>query len=153
MKLDSCPILSQLRHSRSWLRYRNKSTHARNPASYAGYQKLGVCDQNFRTGRQQATNLLSHQHMKFQGKSAFLKENMKLPWAIVVKRSGDFTITIFTWCHTVSVASPNTDIVGENVTWRDRSVGLRLVSISQIGLEYVVMRTQINFLLSPEYSD
>ena len=91
--------------------------------------------------------------MKFQGKSAFLKENMKLPWAIVVKRSGDFTITIFTWCHTVSAASPNTDIVGENVTWRDRSVGLRLVSISQIGLEYVVMRTQIGFLLSPEYSD
>ena len=28
-----------------------------------------------------------------------------------------------------------------------------LVSISQIGLEYVVMRTQINILLSPEYSD
>ena len=78
---------------------------------------------------------------------------MKVPWAIVVKQSGDFTITIFTWCQTVSAASPNTDIVGENVTWRDRSVGLRLVSISQIGLEYVVMRTQINFLLSPEYSD
>ena len=39
-------------------------------------QKLGVGDQNFRTGRQQATNLLSPRHLKFQGKRAFLKENL-----------------------------------------------------------------------------
>ena len=30
-------ILSRLRHSRSRLRYQNKSTRVRNPASYAGY--------------------------------------------------------------------------------------------------------------------
>ena len=49
-------------------------------------QKLGVGDQNFRTGRQQATNLLSYRYLKFQGKRFFfLKENTKLPWAIVVK--------------------------------------------------------------------
>ena len=36
IELDSSPILSRLRHSRSRLRYQNKSTRARNPASYAG---------------------------------------------------------------------------------------------------------------------
>ena len=36
-QLDSSPILSRPRHSRSRLRYQNKSTRARNPASYAGY--------------------------------------------------------------------------------------------------------------------
>ena len=54
-------------------------TLARNPASYAGYQKLDVGGQNFRTGRQQATNLLSNQHLKFQGKSAFLKTKHEAP--------------------------------------------------------------------------
>ena len=34
--LDSSPILSRLRHSCSRLRYQNKSTCERNPASYAG---------------------------------------------------------------------------------------------------------------------
>ena len=48
-------------------------------------QKLGVGDQNFRTGCQQATNLLSHQHLKFQVQRAFLKENNKFLWAIVVQ--------------------------------------------------------------------
>ena len=40
-------------------------------------QNLGVGDQNFRTGRQQATNLLSPRHLKFQGKSAFLKRKLE----------------------------------------------------------------------------
>ena len=34
------PILSRHRDSRSRLRYQNKSTRARNPASYAGYKIL-----------------------------------------------------------------------------------------------------------------
>ena len=34
-------------------------------------QKLSVRDQNFKTGRHQATNLLSPRHLKFQGKRAF----------------------------------------------------------------------------------
>ena len=42
-------------------------------------QKLGVGDQNFRTGRQQATNLLSPQHLKFQRKRAFFKRKLKAP--------------------------------------------------------------------------
>ena len=33
-------------------------------------QKLSIRDQNFNTGHQQATNLLSPQHLKFQGKRA-----------------------------------------------------------------------------------
>ena len=41
IQLDSSPILSRLRHSRSRLRYQNKSTRARNPASYAGYHLSG----------------------------------------------------------------------------------------------------------------
>ena len=36
-RLDFSPILSRFRHSRSRLRYQNKSSRARNPASYAGY--------------------------------------------------------------------------------------------------------------------
>ena len=40
--VDSSPILSQFRHSPSRLRYRNKSTHAWNPASYASYVYLLV---------------------------------------------------------------------------------------------------------------
>ena len=36
-QLDSSPILPRLRHFRSRLRNQNKSTRARNPASYAGY--------------------------------------------------------------------------------------------------------------------
>ena len=83
-------------------------------------QKLGVGDQNFRTGRQQATNLLSPRHLKFQGKRAFFERKLKLPWIIVVKRSDDFTIAIFTWRHIFSAVSPNTDIADENVTWRNR---------------------------------
>ena len=81
-------------------------------------QKLSVGDQKFRTGRQQATNLFSPRHLEFQGKWAFLKENIKLPWRIVVKRSDDFTITINTRRHIVSAASRNSDIASENVTWR-----------------------------------
>ena len=42
----------------------------------------------------------------------FLKENIKLPWRIVVKQSDDFTIAIITRRHIVSAASR------ENVTWR-----------------------------------
>ena len=34
-------ILSRLLHSRSPLRYENKSSRARNPASYAGYDNTG----------------------------------------------------------------------------------------------------------------
>ena len=37
IQLGSSPILSRPRHSLSLLRYQNKSSHARNPASYAGY--------------------------------------------------------------------------------------------------------------------
>ena len=37
IQLDSAPILSRLHHSRSRLPYQNKSTRARNPASYADY--------------------------------------------------------------------------------------------------------------------
>ena len=48
-------------------------------------QKLSVGDQKFRTGRQQATNLFSPRHLKFQGKWAFLKENIKLPWTIAAQ--------------------------------------------------------------------
>ena len=40
-------------------------------------QKLSVGDQKFRTGRKQATNLLSPRHMKFQGKWAFFKRKHK----------------------------------------------------------------------------
>ena len=40
-------------------------------------QKLSVGDQKFRTGRQQATNLLSPRHLKFQGKWAFFKRKHK----------------------------------------------------------------------------
>ena len=40
-EVDSSPILSRLRHSRSRLRYQNKSIRARNPASYAGYRTTG----------------------------------------------------------------------------------------------------------------
>ena len=36
IQLDSSPILSRLCHSRSRLRYQNKSTRARNPAGYPG---------------------------------------------------------------------------------------------------------------------
>ena len=41
-------------------------------------QKLSVGNQNCKTGRQQATNLLSPQHLKFLGKRAFSNENIKL---------------------------------------------------------------------------
>jgi len=51
-------------------------------------------------------------------KGFFLKENIKLPWTIVVKESHDFTIAIFTLRHIVSAASSNRDITGENVTWQ-----------------------------------
>ena len=81
-------------------------------------QKLSVGDQKFRTGRQQATNLLSPRHLEFQGKWAFLKENIKLPWRIVVKQSDDFAIAIITRRHIVSAASRYSDIAGENVTWQ-----------------------------------
>ena len=40
-------------------------------------QKLSVGDQKFRTGRQQATNLFSPRHLKFQGKWAFFKRKHK----------------------------------------------------------------------------
>ena len=40
-------------------------------------QKLSVGDQKFRTGRQQATNLFSPLHLKFQGKWAFFKRKHK----------------------------------------------------------------------------
>ena len=40
-------------------------------------QKLSVGDQKFRTGRQQATNLLSPRHLEFQGKWAFFKRKNK----------------------------------------------------------------------------
>ena len=43
-----------------------------------------------------------------------------LQWTVVAKQINDFTIAIFTWCHIVSVASPNTDIAGKNVTCQDR---------------------------------
>ena len=72
-------------------------------------QKLSVGDKKFRTGCQQATNLLSPPGL-------FLKESIKLPWRIVVKQSDDFTIAIITWRHIVSSTSHNSDIAGENVT-------------------------------------
>lgn len=40
----------------------------------------------------------------------FLKENIKLPWRIVVKQSDDFTIAMITRRHIVSAASRNSDI-------------------------------------------
>ena len=36
IQLDSSPVFSGLRRSRSRLRYQNKRSHARSPASYAG---------------------------------------------------------------------------------------------------------------------
>ena len=79
-------------------------------------QKIGVGDQKFRTGHQQATKLSSHRYLTLRGKRAFfLKENIKLPWTVVVKQSDDFTIAVFTWRH----ISPNTDITGKNMTLRD----------------------------------
>ena len=42
-------------------------------------QKLSVGDQNFKTGRQQATNLLSPRHLKVQGKRTFLERKHKAP--------------------------------------------------------------------------
>ena len=50
-------------------------------------QKLSVGDQNFKTGRQQATTLLSPQHLKFHVKWVFFKENIKLPWTIFVNEA------------------------------------------------------------------
>jgi len=81
-------------------------------------QKCSVGDQNFITGRQHVAKLLSPRHLKFQGEIAFLKQNIKLPCTTVVKQSINFTIAIFTQCHIVLAASPNTDIVGENMTWQ-----------------------------------
>ena len=40
-------------------------------------QKLSVGDQKFRTGRQQATNLFSPRHLRFQGKWAFFRRKHK----------------------------------------------------------------------------
>ena len=82
--------------------------------------KLKCWPPDFKTGRYQLTNLLSPRHLKFQGKRAFLKENIELPRTIEVERIDDFTITIFSRRHIVSAASPNTDIAEENVTWRNR---------------------------------
>ena len=82
-------------------------------------QKLGVGDQKLRTGHQQATNLSSHRLGHSKVKGLFLKENIKLPWTVVVKQSDDFRTAIFTWRHIVLAASPNTDIAGESMTWRD----------------------------------
>ena len=53
-------------------------------------------------------------------KRLFLKENIKLSWTIVLKRSDDSTIAIFTRRHIDSAASPITDTAGENVAWRNR---------------------------------
>ena len=39
-------------------------------------QKLGVGDENFRTGCQQATNFLSPRHLKFRGKRAFFERKL-----------------------------------------------------------------------------
>ena len=114
-------------------------------------QKLSVGDQNFKTGRRQATNLLSPRHLKFQGKRAFIKENIELPWTIVVKRSDDSTITTFTRRHIVSAASPNTDIAGENVTWRNRdgieSVGGNTCGYSQNSSSVLLTSRLISSLL------
>ena len=41
-------------------------------------QRLSVGDQNFKTGRQEATNILSLRHLKFQGKKAFFKRKHKV---------------------------------------------------------------------------
>lgn len=46
--------------------------------------------------------------------------NIKLPCTIVVKQSINFTIAVFTQHHIVLAASPNTDIVGENMTLQKR---------------------------------
>ena len=43
IQLDSSPILPRRRHSRSRLRYQNKSTRARNPVSYARYEIYFLC--------------------------------------------------------------------------------------------------------------
>ena len=80
-------------------------------------QKLSVGDQKFRTGRQQATNLLSPRHLNSKVNGLFLEESIKLPWRIVVKQSDDFMIAIITRHHVVSAASRNSDIAGKNVTW------------------------------------
>ena len=71
-------------------------------------QKLGVGNQKFRTGRQQATNLSSHQHLTFQGKRAFSKRKHKAPVDSCSKTRRRFYDR-----HT------DADIAGENMTWRD----------------------------------
>ena len=103
-------------------------------------QILSVGDQNFKTGRQQATNLLSPQHLKFQGKRAFLKENIKLPLTIVVKRSDNFTIATFTQHHIVSAASPNTDV------YRGRKRGVATGEI--VFVVFVLFRRRTDTLVS-----
>jgi len=54
--------------------------------------------------------------LKFQGKRAFLKRKHKAPVDnnIVVKQSDNFTIAKCTRHHIISVASPNTDVAGED---------------------------------------
>ena len=42
-------------------------------------QKLSVGDQNFKTGGQQATYILSPEHLKFQDKTTFFKRKHKAP--------------------------------------------------------------------------
>ena len=50
-----------------------------------------------------------------------------LLWTTVVKRSDNFAIAIFTWRNIVSMASPTTDIAGENVMCRDQQIHMRLI--------------------------
>lgn len=66
------------------------------------------------TSRQLIFCPLSIWNSKVKGLS--LKRKHKAPVEIVIKQSDDFTIAIFSQCHIVSSASPNTDMVGENVT-------------------------------------
>ena len=84
-------------------------------------QKLSVGDQKFRTGHQQATNLLSPRHLKFQGKWAFFKRKHKAAVENCSKTKRRFMIAIITRRHIVSAASHNSDIAGENMTWRKKA--------------------------------
>ena len=68
-------------------------------------QKLSVGNQNFKTGRQQATNLLPPQHLKFQDKRTFLKRKHKAPMDNCSKTKRRFLPG--------AMASPNGNIAGD----------------------------------------
>ena len=99
----------------SWLAENKSSWLAENKAGWLAENKAGWLNGN-RSGWLTGDKSGWLNECKVNG--LFLKENITLPWTIVVKQSHDLTITIFTQRHIVLAASPNFDIAGENVTWR-----------------------------------